>query len=471
MRSINLEGFGITKRWQRLALVFLLGVPIASAVLLLSQSEGWQSSWLGQGRSRSLDTAYRYPFDQSLPRNRNPVLTLQQEIATYQQQVQKYPDSGLEQAALAASYLKMARLTGEESWYLLAEQTAEQSLAKLPFDNREAISVLARVAEARHDFATALQLADQDLKPEEATAIRTSSNLAMGKLPAASQAVDQWVDSMLSPAAFTMQGIVRYAQGKDQEALQSFRYALDLEEAGDLNQSARLRTLLGRFYYERGQLDQAEALYREALHIVPGYPAALLNLAQLEIRQGQFAEADRRYAQLKAATDGNPTIYTALILRGQARIEQLQGNLAAAEPFWAEAETRLRQGLSSTETSFGHRRDLARLLLERSRPQDRSEAVALMQAETKLRRDAATLDTYAWALMQTGNPQQANQVIQEAIALGTQDAATFDRASTIAATLNNETQAQTHLRKAQDLDPQFDERARQAIQLGVGMGE
>ncbi len=467
MKSINLGG-GLTKRWQRRLLVFLLGVPITSAVLLISQSTGWQPEW--GVRSRSIEAAYRYPFDASLPRNRNPVPALQREIAVYQQQVQRYPDSGLEQAALAASYLKMARLTGEESWYLLAEQTAEQSLAKLPFENREAIGVLARVAEARHDFATALKLAEQDLKPEESAAIRTTSNLAMGKLPEATEAVDAWVNAVLSPAAFTMQAVVRYAQGNDQQALESFRYALDVEEVEDWQQSARLRTLLGRFYYERGQLEQAEALYREALHILPTYPAALLNLAQLEIRQGKFAEANRRYTQLKAATNGNPTIYTALILRGQARIEQVQGNLAAAEPFWTEAELRLRQGLSSTD-SFGHRRDLARLLLERSRPQDRAEAVALMAAETNLRRDAATLDTYAWALLQTGDLQQANQVIEEAIALGTGDAAIFDRASTIAAALGNATQAETYLRKAQERDPQLNERARQAAHLGVGMGE
>jgi tetratricopeptide (TPR) repeat protein len=353
---------------------------------------------------------------------------------------------------------------------LLAEQTAQQSLAKLPFENREAISVMARVAEARHDFATALKLAEQDLKPEEAAAIRTTSNLAMGKLTEASQAVDDWVNAVLSPAAFTMQGIVRYAQGKDQEALQSFRYALDVEEAGDWQQSARIRTLIGRFYYERGQLEQAEALYREALYILPGYPAALLNLAQLDIRQGKLAEANRRYTQLKAATDGNPTIYTALILRGQARIAQLQGNLAAAEPFWTEAETRLRQGLSNT-ASFGHRRDLARLLLERGRPQDQTEALSLMQTETKLRRDAATLGTYAWALMQTGDYQQANQIIQEAIALGTRDAAIFDRASTIAAALGNTSQAGTYRRQAQALDPQFNDAARQANYLSIGMGE
>jgi tetratricopeptide (TPR) repeat protein len=467
MKSINLGG-GLTQRWQRRLLVFLLGVLMTSAVLLISQPTGWQPEW--GVRSRSIEAAYRYPFDRSLPRNRNPVLGLQREIATYQQQVQRYPDSGLEQAALAASYLKMARLTGEESWYLLAEQTAEQSFAKLPFENREAINVLARVAEARHDFATALKLAEQDLKPEEAAAIRTTSNLAMGKLPAASQAVDTWVDAVLSPAAFTMQGIVRYAQGKDQAALESFRYALEVEEAGDWQQSARIRTLLGRFYYERGQLEQAAALYREALHILPAYPAALLNLAQLEIRQGKLAEANRRYAQLQTATNGNPTIYTALILRGQARIKQLQGNLAAAEPLWSEAEMRLRQGLSSTN-SFGHRRDLARLLLERSRPQDRAEAVALMATETKLRRDAATLDTYAWALMQAGNPQQANPVIQEAIASGTRDAAIFDRASAIVAALGNTTQAETYLRQAKNLDPQFGERAQQANSLGVGMGE
>jgi hypothetical protein len=44
---------------------------------------------------------------------------------------------------------------------------------------------------------------------------------------------------------------------------------------------------------------------------------------------------------------------------------------------------------------FGHRRDLASLLLEKGRSQDVAEALALMQEEVKIRRDAVTLDTLA----------------------------------------------------------------------------
>jgi hypothetical protein len=54
---------------------------------------------------------------------------IQKEIAFYQQRIQQQPNAGLERASLASAYLRMAKATGDSSWYLLAQQTAEQSLA------------------------------------------------------------------------------------------------------------------------------------------------------------------------------------------------------------------------------------------------------------------------------------------------------------------------------------------------------
>ncbi|MBF2074471.1 MAG: tetratricopeptide repeat protein [Synechococcales cyanobacterium C42_A2020_086] len=452
------------KSWR----LFWLGVPLVSLGLWLSRSDVPMRLQAWRSRTFSpLEAPYRYPFLDSRSGNSDPAVAIQQQIAHFQARVRQHPESGLEQAALAAAYFKMGRTTGEGNWYLLAEQTAQQSWAKLPFENTEALAVLARVAEARHDFPTALRLAS-DLKPEDAASLRITANLAMGNLAAAHQAATELVDLTLSFNAFMLLAMVQQAQGDNEAALQSFRHALEVEEAGDLSNSARLRTLLGRFFAEQGDLSQAQAFYQEALQILPHYPLALLNLAQLELRQDNLATAERYYAQL-SRTGSSP--YLPLIRRGQAQIQYRRGNTQAANARWSEAEMLLRQTAAAGDATFGHQRDLARLLLERGRSQDRAEALALMQTEVTIRRDASTLDTYAWALASNGRWLEAQQVIQEALALGSRDAALVYRASTIEQALGNSSSAQAYLQRAWMIDPQLNEQAIATQHLSVGLGE
>jgi hypothetical protein len=71
----------------------------------------------------------------------------------------------------------------------LAEQAAQRSIADLPFDNKGGLLVLARIAEAKHDFATALRLAKQVGSDNvDAIALQVTSHLAMGKVSKANAA-------------------------------------------------------------------------------------------------------------------------------------------------------------------------------------------------------------------------------------------------------------------------------------------
>jgi tetratricopeptide (TPR) repeat protein len=463
---------------KRFSILFLVGIPIASFTLLATQIDfSKQFGSLSDRLWNQLEEPYRYPYADTLAERSSPIAQAQQQIGFYQEQVRRDPTSGLSQASLAIAYLQMAKVGGESNWYLLAEQSARQSLVNLPYDNLDAILVLARVAEAQHDFAGALQLAKQAEGHRDAIAIQVTSNLAMGNLTEANKAANELVDRLPSITSMTLLAMVQTAQGNDQAALQSFQQALSIEEVGEISHSARTRTLLGRFYYERGQLESAEALYREALRISPNYPMALINLAQLEIRQGNYRAAERQYAAVEATSNGIPRAYDPLILRGKARIQALRGNSEKASQFWNEAEILLHEttptpteNTSIQPGSFGHQRDLARLLLERGNAKDIPEALSLIQAEVKNRRDADTLDTLAWALSQSGQWQEAQQVVKEAIAKGTRDAAIFHRAGTIEQAIGNSSLATQYFQQAQEIDPSFDESARHATGLGAGLG-
>ncbi|WP_143288184.1 tetratricopeptide repeat protein, partial [Calothrix rhizosoleniae] len=290
-----------------------------------------------------------------------------------------------------------------------------------------------------------------------------------GKLQEAKAYADNLVSKLPTQSNLTLQALVLSAQGQEQAAIDTFKFALAAEEAGETGSSAYTRVLLGQFYYKHGQLELAKNLYKEALVIIPRYPLALLHLAQLQTRQGNYQAAEKLYAQVLPNSQKSSTTYDHTVYRGKAKLKQLQGEQQQAVKLLIKAEDLLRQenATGHGEGSFGHRRELAWLLLEKNNPKDTAEALSLMQAEIRIRRDAQTLDTLAWALYNSGRIREAQQAIQSALQLGTQDAAIFYRAAAIAKALGNKQQALTYKKLSQQIDPTFNQQARLALGMGL----
>ena len=405
---------------------------------------------------------YRYRFERT---ERGSVRrSLEREIAFYQERLRRDPASGLELAALGRAYLKMARATGDLSWYLLAEQAAQRSLASLPFYNHGAVLILARVAEARHDFENAIALARRAGGEDDSLSILVSANLAWGRTDEAAKAADLLVQRSPSLVAVTLRALVNIAQGNDDAALRDFQTAIAMEEFGEVGSSAWARTMLARFSAKRGRLVLARDLYAEALTILPQYPLALVQLAELEARAGQYAAASTHYAEVVDVSSASPNVYDHVVLRGLGRLKALQADDAAAAILWDRAEARLRS--DAAQGAFGHRRELARLLLDRGRPRDLSEALALVEAEVRVRRDPETLDTLAWAYTRAGRLTDAERVVHEALRWGLRDAGMFYRAATIARGLGHEREARRLSALGAQTDPTFDAQAQRVLGIG-----
>ena len=453
---------------KRLWVSSLLIVPLAG--ILLGTTWQWHSHAKGEktdstAEIKDSEFSYEYNF---APTSANEITnTLNQEISFYQQRIQRNPDSGLDRSALARSYLKMAQLTGEAKWYSLAEQSAQQSFANLPFDNQGAVMIMARLAQAKHNFPKAIKLAEKILASspdsEDALSILVTANLAKGDVDAASQAADALVHQIPTLGSLTLQASVQLARGEDEAALETFQAALAAEEPGEASASAKVRTLLGHFYMDRGKHDLAKQLYQEALQIFPDYPLALLNLAELELKEGKYQAAKNYYSQI------SDTAFNHEALQGLAAIAYLQNNPQEAEKLWHQAEHSLQGHPHSSDVGhhghhhaneFAHHRDLARLLLARGNSQDVPKALALMEQELEIRRDAETLDTLAWALSRLGRYGKAQEAIEEALDQGVRDAKLFYRAATIEQQLGNKSQAQEYFQLAQKTDPNFNERSR-----------
>ncbi len=397
---------------------------------------------------------------------------VQQEIAFHQQRIQQQPTAGLERASLASSYLKMARATGDSSWYLLAEQTAQQSLSRLSINNPGAILVLAKIAAAKHDFPTAKSLLQQVPPQSEALALLTTIQLAVGDTPNAQQTANTLVQQVPTMGNYALKALTAVARGQDQAAIQDFKAAIAAEESGEAGSSAWIRTLLGRLYYKRGQLQQAEDLYQSALQILPQYPPALLNSAELAVRKWQnnpketqhLQQATEIYRQFFLTHQQAPTVYDHVALRGLARIQRLQGN-PQADKTWERAVAKLRSDLDG----FGHRRELAQLLMERGQEKDLTEALALMQAEVKTRQDPETWDTLAMTYLRMKQLPAAEQAMQRALKSGIRDPGIADRAAAIASARGDSVQAKKYQELVKSIDPLFNAGARQALGLGIGL--
>lgn len=445
----------------------LIVVPVVGIVIVnLPPNLRFVSDIFAEKSPAGLDAKYRYHFSDVLRNNPSQKESVQQEIAFYQQRLAVDSRSGLNRAALAGVYLKMARATGEGGWFLLAEQAAQRSIADLPFDNTGALLVLARIAEARHDFPTALRFAKQvGFENEDAIALTITSHLATGKVSEASAAAETLVNKLPNLGSLTLRALVRESQGRDAEVLQDYKQAMALEEPGEVAGSARVRSLLGRFYARRGQFVQAKALFLESLRLVPRYPLALIYLADLETRQGNYREAEGYYSKVSAYSGGAATVFDRTVDRGMARVKELQGDAIESRRLRDKAEAGLRQ--EQVSGGFGHRRDLARLLLEKGRSQDVTEALTLMQQEVKIRRDAGTLDTLAWALSSAREWEKADRVMAEIVRSGIRDAGIFYRASAIARNLGKDAESRAYLQKAKEIDPSFDVRSRLALGLAT----
>jgi tetratricopeptide (TPR) repeat protein len=397
---------------------------------------------------------FGYPFDVDLPDSQNRRSKLQAEVEFYRKRVDRDPESGLSLAGLANAYWKIGRSTGEVSWLLLAEQTAQKSLTVLPFHNIGARLTLAKIAQNRHDFITANKIIVDIFKEKpnhrEAEAILVTSYLATGQLSEAKKLVSSLAKRSPNLEILTLQALVSEARGEENTP-QQFMKAIATEEPGEIGSSALVRVLFGRYYSRQGNFDRAAELYGEAMRMLPNYPLAAIEFAALETRRGNYVEAERLYDRVPLYYENTGTIYDSVVWRGKARLRQLQGQ--EFNSLLDRVEALLREDLGTGNSgNFGHRRELAELLLDRDRPHNYTEALQLMEAEVKVRQDAATLATFARALTKVNRWQEASSIMEKVLASGTRDPTFFTQAAAIEGKLGNVDRANFYTQKARQFN-------------------
>ena len=100
------------------------------------------------------------------------------------------------------------------------------------------------------------------------------------------------------------------------------------------NRLANAHVALGNEYRQAGALEEAEAQYRRALELRPGFPDVRLALARALLERGAHGAAA---TELDAVLATRPQLLDALLLRGLAGY--LLGDLAAATDAWDRASS------------------------------------------------------------------------------------------------------------------------------------
>lgn len=372
------------------------------------------------------------------------------ELAFYRKRVAEDPGRFLDQNALAGACLRKARESGDEGWYAQAEQAAAASLKEMPRDNPEPMLVRAQVAIAFHRFPEARRIAEAVARQHPDAGVRgvlATVALAQGRPAEAERLLTEALGRGPTTALWAQLGLARAARGNDAGAEDAFRKAIAAEQPGERLASADARAWLGRHLLRRGRLEEAEGLITEALRIYPRHGQAFGLLGELVARRGRYDEAEGRWTRAgELRHDPAPAL-------ARARIALAAGRPEKAERLWRETEALLRKDLAAGHTD--HRRDLARLLLDRARPADAAEAARLLAAERAMREDAETLDLHAGALLALGRHAEADAALVKLVATGAREAPYLLRRAALARAMGAADRARALAAEAEQLDPSF----------------
>jgi len=253
--------------------------------------------------------------------------------------LRKFPADHNSWAVLGATYVSQARLTADPSYYPKADGAFAQSLAHQRDGNALALTGLATLAAARHDFSGAERLA------RRAEAINPYGALNQGVLS----------DALIE-------------QGRYGEARTELQHMLDLKPG------VPSLTRASYFFELRGQDKSAAQVLDRAASMAysPSDAAyALYYLGELAFNGGDLTTAARHYA---AGLARDPA-YLPLV-EGRAKVEAARGNGAAAIRDYGLVVSRLPQ--PSYVIEYGD------FLASLGRTQAAKDQYAIVRAEEKL---------------------------------------------------------------------------------------
>ena len=350
---------------------------------------------------------------------------------------------------LAIEHMQRARETGDVAALSRAEAALQQSLARQPDANYEALALSASLAVTQHDFARGLALAEQSvaLKPNAAYAYGAlgDARMGLGQYEAAAAAYGTMHDLEPHLASFSRLALLAQTYGRTDEALAHWREALAIAEASDTPEhEAWVRAQIANLNFNTGDLDEAESQYEASLDALPGYVHALAGLGRVAAARGDLETA---IAQYTAALNVVPLPEYAAVL----------GDLyeATGETQSADDQYELVAAIEQLYAANGVNLDLQIALFNADHDRDLATTVERARALYAEQPSIAAADALAWVLYKHGEITAAREAIGDALRTGVREPSILFHAGMIYEAAGDPGLATQYLQAVADTNPQF----------------
>lgn len=370
---------------------------------------------------------------------------LSRSIATAQQRLLRNPADAVTLAALGSAYVEQARVIADPSYYQRAQAVLDRSMAAQPDGNADALIGLGALANARHDFAAARDLAQRarELRPATAAVhgVLADALTQLGDTAGATAAIQRMLDLRPGIASFTRASYDLELHGLADDA----RYALEqaLGDASGPGTTAFCRYYLGELAFNAGDLDEAAAQYERGLVAAPKDVALRQGRAKVAAARGDLDRALLDYAKVTNRVPLPQYVQEyGELLESAGRIED-----AKRQYTLFTQQQRLYESAGSSDDLA-----VAQFAADHGDP---AEALRRAEAEWQRRHSVLVADAMAWALHVNGRDADALTFADRAGALGWRNATFAYHRGMILASLGRSAQAQAQLTEALTINPHF----------------
>jgi tetratricopeptide (TPR) repeat protein len=433
--------------FRRAAMTFARALPfrlivssvaiVAVLILALGLSVGFDAA---RNRLGGADPALR-----SIAATGTARTVAERVVTALQQRLTQHPGDAAATRDLGLTYLQRWRETADASYYSRADAALNQAYANNPND-ADVLIGLGALALERHKFQDALDWGERARSANRyrpgALGVIGDAQVQLGQYDAALDTIQQMIDLRPDVASYSRASYLRELQGDLPGAISTMRLAASAADpAGE--QGAWTRVQLGDLLLKTGSFAEAEREYRWALVADPNNMLAIAALGQVHIARGDPAGAIPFYEQA-AQRAPFPIIVVTL------------GDLYAAtgRPDDAKRQYDLVRAIERLIADNGGGVDLDLALFEADHG-DASKAVSLARSEVARAPNIQAYDALAWALYQQNDYPAAREASRQALRLGTVDSLMLFHSGMIDTRLGDRAGAITQLTRALANNPGF----------------
>lgn len=419
------------QRWARTALSGAAVLGLAAGLLVVGSAAGTPPAETPLGSAASA-----------------PAKTLTGSISKLQADLERVPGNFRAWSELGFAYVTKARLTADPTFYGKSEGAFAKALELRPQDNDMALTGMAALAAARHDFAGALELTDRSLAINDFSpttyAVRTDALVELGRYDEGRQAVQRLlnlrpggVDALTRASySYELRGEVSAARDLLQQVVGAVRVA-----PSDV---AFAQYYLGELAWNTGDVDGAMQAYEAGLAADSTYLPLVAGRAKVLAARGNVATATTEYRRVVEQLP-QPEFLVAF-----GELLEADGQTDAAQEQYAVV--RATQKLYAAN---GQDVDTELALFEADHG-DPAAAVESAQKAYAKRPDAIfTQDAYAWALHSAGRDAEALLIARKAVRMGLKNPAFYYRLGAIEAAVGEVAAAKASLQQSLTLNPSF----------------